>query len=72
MAGKHLKKFTESSRKVKSKLARDPTSNQSEWLRSKTQETVHAGEDVLVGLQTGIPTLEINQVVPQEVGISST
>ena len=49
--------------------------NQSEWLRSKTQVTAHAGEDMkkeetpllLVGLQTGTTTLEINLAFPHKI-----
>jgi hypothetical protein len=56
------------------------TSQQLEWIRSKTQVTADAGEDVekdehsslLVGLQTGTSSLEISLAVPQKIGHSTT
>jgi hypothetical protein len=49
-----------------------------EWLRSKTQETAHAGKDAeqgghsSTGMQTCTTTLEINLVDPQKIQNSST
>jgi hypothetical protein len=47
MAKKHLKKCSKSLVIKKCKLKRpNSTIHQSEWLRSKTQVTVHVGKDV--------------------------
>jgi hypothetical protein len=80
MAEKHLKKCSKSSGKCKSKQHRDSTLRYSEWLRSKTQVTAHGGKNVekektpslLMGLQTGTITLEINLEVPLKIGNRST
>ena len=74
MAEKLLKKCSTFLGKCTSNQPWYSTSHQSEWLRSKTQLTADAGEDVEkdVGLQSGTTTLEISFVVPQKIGDSTT
>jgi hypothetical protein len=69
-----------SDREMQIKKTLSSTLHFSEWLRSKPQVTTHIGEDVeknntppmLVGLQTGTTTLEINLEVPHKIGNIST
>ena len=80
MAEKCLKKCSTSLVIREMKMKMTLTLHQSEWLRSKTQMTADAGEDVekrstpplLVRLQAGATTLEISLEVPQKTGNSST
>jgi hypothetical protein len=80
MAMKHLKKCSTSlvMGKCKSKPPRDSIFQQSEWLRSNTQVTAHAGHDVVNLPQSRWDCkfvkniLEINLAVSQKIGNIST
>jgi len=81
MAKKHLKKYAKFSvtREMQIRTTLRSILHGSEWLRSNTQGTARAGEAVehekqsllLVRVQTGTTSLEINLAVSQKPGNSS-